>query len=95
MVSLGIDITANKVKNFLLGKDIKETKTLLEVYKQHVEEVSALLGKEYAHGTLKRSDSQEQIPDSTSSAYTAILFYVQFATGCNRVISNRYIYSKA
>lgn len=54
MVSMGMEITANKVKNFLLGKDIKDTKTLLEVYKQHVEEVSALVGKEYAHGTLKR-----------------------------------------
>ena len=51
MVSMGIDITANKVKNFLLGKDIKDTKMLLEVYKQHVEDVSALVGKEYAHGT--------------------------------------------
>ncbi|MEO5601949.1 MAG: site-specific integrase [Cyclobacteriaceae bacterium] len=54
MVSTGIDITANKVKNFLLGKDIEESKTLLEVYKQHVEEVKALVGKEYALGTLKR-----------------------------------------
>jgi integrase len=54
MVSLGIEITANKVKNFILGKDIEESKTLLEVYNQHVEEVRALVGKEYAQGTLKR-----------------------------------------
>jgi integrase len=54
MVSMGIEITANKVKNFILGKDIEESKTLLEVYKQHVEEVKALVGKEYAQGTLKR-----------------------------------------
>lgn len=54
MVSLGIEITANKVKNFLLGKEVEESKTLLEVYKQHVEEVKALVGKEYAQGTLKR-----------------------------------------
>ncbi|HYF70217.1 MAG TPA: site-specific integrase [Ohtaekwangia sp.] len=57
MMLKGIDITANKVKNFLLGKEIKDTKTLLEVYKEHVEEVKALVGKEYAHGTLKRYKS--------------------------------------
>jgi hypothetical protein len=49
----GIDITANKVKSFLLGKDIKDCKTLLEIYKEHVEEIKALVGKEYAKGTLK------------------------------------------
>jgi integrase len=54
MMIAGMDITASKVKNFLLGKGIKDTKTLLEVYKQHVEEVKALVGKEYAQGTLKR-----------------------------------------
>ena len=54
MMLKGIDITANKVKNFLLGKDIKDCKTLLEAYKEHVEEIKALVGKEYAKGTLKR-----------------------------------------
>jgi integrase len=54
MVSMGIEITADKVKNFLLGKEMEESKTLLVVYKQHVEEVKALVGKEYAQGTLKR-----------------------------------------
>jgi integrase len=54
MVSMGVEITANKVKNFILGKDIEESKTLLEVYKPHVDEVRALVGKEYAQGTLKR-----------------------------------------
>ena len=57
MMLKGIDIPANKVKNFLLGKEKKDTKTLLEVYKEHVEEVKALVGKEYAHGTLKRYKS--------------------------------------
>src|SRR5688572_4749293 len=33
MMIAGMDITANKVKNYLLGKDIRDTKTLLEVYK--------------------------------------------------------------
>jgi hypothetical protein len=57
MMSKGIDITANKVKSFLLGKDIKDAKTLLVVYREHVEEIKALVGKEYAKGTLKRYKS--------------------------------------
>ncbi|RAW01082.1 hypothetical protein DQQ10_12705 [Pseudochryseolinea flava] len=57
MMLKGIEITANKVKNFLQGKDIKDCKTLLEVYKEHVEEIKALVGKEYAKGTLKRYKS--------------------------------------
>jgi hypothetical protein len=39
MMTMGIDITANKVKNFLLSKDIEESETLPEVYRQHVAEV--------------------------------------------------------
>jgi len=57
MMLQGIDITANKVKNFLLGKDIQDCKTLLEVYNEHVEEIKALVGKKYAKGTLKRYKS--------------------------------------
>lgn len=57
MMLKGIDITANKVKSFLLGKDLKDCKTLLEVYREHVEEIKALVGKEYAKGTLKRYKS--------------------------------------
>ena len=55
LVSTGVDITAQRIKNFLLGiEEDDDTKTLLEVYNQHVEEVRALVGKEYAQGTLKR-----------------------------------------
>ncbi len=55
MVTMGVEITATRIKNFLLGKkEDEDTKTLLEVYKQHIEEVRALVGKEYAQGTLKR-----------------------------------------
>jgi hypothetical protein len=42
MMLKGIDITANKVKSFLLGKDIKDCKTILEVYREHVEEVKGV-----------------------------------------------------
>lgn len=50
MVSMCIEITANKVKNFLLGKDVEESKTLLEVYNQHVEEVKAWLERSMRMG---------------------------------------------
>lgn len=54
MVSIGIEITASRVKDFLLNKNLKSDKTLMGVYNQHVEEIKALVGKEYALGTLKR-----------------------------------------
>lgn len=54
MVIVNIAITASKIKNFLRGKGIYDSRTLLEVYKQHIEEVNALVGKGYTKGTLKR-----------------------------------------
>src|SRR5690606_30593407 len=54
LLTIGEEITAKKVRNFLLGIETDDSKTLLEVYKQHIEEIKALLGKEYAPGTLKR-----------------------------------------
>ncbi len=52
----GIEVTAENIRDFLRGKlkDDEPTITLLEVYRNHVEEVKALVGKEYALGTLKR-----------------------------------------
>ncbi len=54
LLTLGEEITAKKVRNLLLGIETDDSKTLLEVYEQHIEEIKALLGKEYAPGTLKR-----------------------------------------
>lgn len=55
----GIEVTAENIRDFLREKrkDNEPTITILEVYRKHVEEVKALVGKEYALGTLKRFKS--------------------------------------
>jgi integrase len=54
LLTLGEEITAKKIRNFLLGIENDDSKTLLGVYREHIEEIKALIGKEYAPGTLKR-----------------------------------------
>jgi integrase len=54
LLTIGEEITAKKVRNLLLGIENDDSKTLLGVYREHIEEIRALLGKEYAPGTLKR-----------------------------------------
>jgi integrase len=55
----GVVVNAEKIRDFLYGKveDNQPKITLLEVYRNHLEEVRALVGKEYALGTLKRFKS--------------------------------------
>lgn len=52
LLTIGEEITAKKVRNLLLGIENDDSKTLLGVYREHIEEIKALLGKEYAPGTL-------------------------------------------
>lgn len=54
LLTIGEEITARKVRNLLLGIENDDSKTLLDVYREHIEEIKALLGKEYAPGTVKR-----------------------------------------
>lgn len=49
-------ITAENIRKILLHKQ-ETTKTLLHVYKQHIDEIKVLVGKEYAEGTLRRFKS--------------------------------------
>ncbi len=51
-----MDVAKTSVRNKLRGieEDNEPKITILEVYRNHVEEVKALVGKEYALGTLKR-----------------------------------------
>lgn len=53
MMLKGIEITASKSKISYLVKRSRTPRHSLKFYKEHVEEVKALVGKEYAHGTLK------------------------------------------
>lgn len=45
LLTLGEEISAKKVRNFLLGIENDENKTLLEVYNHHIEEVKLLLAR--------------------------------------------------
>jgi hypothetical protein len=52
----GDTITAELIKNKLLGKSEK-TKMLIAVFKDHNKKVAALVGNEYAAGTLTRYET--------------------------------------
>jgi hypothetical protein len=66
LLNKGKEITITSVRNKLrgIGVDNEPKITILEVYRNHVEEVKALVGKEYALGTLKRFKSA-WVPYST------------------------------
>lgn len=53
-----IEVTADKLKLLLQGQDLEKKKNmLLEVFKKHNEQIAALVGQEYAHGTLERYET--------------------------------------
>ena len=53
LLSAGYEVTAQAIKNKLVGKEERQ-KTILEVYKYHNQQFEELVGKEYAIGTLKK-----------------------------------------
>ena len=56
-------ITADKIKRIYLGNDSKH-KMLLEIFQKHNEEVSELVGKDFAAGTLERySTAKKHVSD--------------------------------
>jgi len=55
----GMEITAERVKSKYLGKEEK-THTLLEAIKDHNKKMKALVGKDYAPGTLRRFEVLER-----------------------------------
>ena len=53
-----IEVTADKLKLLLQGQDLEKKKNLLlEVFKKHNEQIAALVGQEYAPGTLERYET--------------------------------------
>lgn len=53
-----IEVTAEKLKLLLQGQDLQKKKSmLLEVFKKHNEQIAALVGQEYAAGTLERYET--------------------------------------
>ncbi|RYE31879.1 MAG: site-specific integrase, partial [Sphingobacteriales bacterium] len=51
-----LEITASEVRDRLKGK-ISKAKTILEVFREHNEKVEALVGREFAPGTLERYET--------------------------------------
>ncbi len=53
-----IEVTAEKLKLLLQGQDLEKKKNmLLEVFKKHNDQIAALVGQEYAAGTLERYET--------------------------------------
>ena len=53
LMMAGVEVSLNSIKNKLDGKT-EHKKSLLDVYRYHVQQVKELVGKQYAAGTLKR-----------------------------------------
>lgn len=53
LMMAGVEVTVNSIKNKIDGKT-EHKKSLLDVYRYHVQQVKELVGKQYAAGTLKR-----------------------------------------
>jgi site-specific recombinase XerD len=48
------ELTAENIKNLLIGKDTRKKYMVLEVFKYHNDQMAALVNQEYAPGTLDR-----------------------------------------
>lgn len=54
LIEMDKELTAESIKNLLLGKDNRKKHMLLEVFQNHNEQMETLVGQEYAPGTLER-----------------------------------------
>jgi site-specific recombinase XerD len=54
LIEIDKELTAENIKNLLLGKDNRKKHMLLEVFQNHNEQMETLVGQEYAPGTLER-----------------------------------------
>ncbi len=58
LLELDKEITPAHIKDVMLGKSInREKKMLMEIFKHHNDQMSSLVGKEYAPGTLQRYET--------------------------------------
>ena len=53
LIETNKSVTAEGIKNMLIGK-IEKSKTILEVFKNHNEQLAALVGSDYSPATLRR-----------------------------------------
>ncbi|MDB5279946.1 MAG: integrase family protein, partial [Ferruginibacter sp.] len=58
LIELSKPVTADNIKNLLLGIEEEKPKyLLLEIFRQHNQQVAALVGRDYAPGTLTRYET--------------------------------------
>ncbi|WP_215235740.1 site-specific integrase [Dyadobacter linearis] len=50
------EVTADAIKNLLLGKD-EDRRTILTIFKEHNDQIAALVGADFAAGTLERYET--------------------------------------
>jgi site-specific recombinase XerD len=50
------EVTADAIKNLLLGKD-EDKRTILTIFKEHNDQIAALVGADFAAGTLERYET--------------------------------------
>ena len=100
------EISAEGLKNILLGKS-NETRTILEVFAHHNEQMEALVGQEFAPLTLKRYKTAKEhtasfikwkykkddmaIKDLNFEFITEFNFWLRSARGCNHNSAIKYM----
>ena len=57
IIEMDKELTAESIKNELLGKNNKQKHMLLEVFKYHNQQMAILINREYAAGTLERYET--------------------------------------
>jgi hypothetical protein len=58
MLDTKVSVTAENLRDRLLGKtDVKRSKMLVSIFKEHNKRIKSLIGKEYAAGTLERYET--------------------------------------
>ncbi|TDE12323.1 site-specific integrase [Dyadobacter psychrotolerans] len=101
-----IKVTAEALKNVLLGKST-ETRTILEVFQYHNEQMAALVGKEFAPLTLSRYKTalehtrsfiqwkykmdDRRISDLDFEFISEFSFWLRSARGCNHNSAIKYM----
>jgi integrase len=101
-----IKVTAEALKNILLGKS-NETRTILEVFQYHNEQMEALVGKEFAPLTLSRYKTalehtrsfiewkykmdDRQIRDLDFEFISEFSFWLRSERGCNHNSAIKYM----
>lgn len=58
LIDRSLPVTAENIKTLIMGQEVKQHKyMLLEIFKYHNDQIKALVGREYAAGTLERYET--------------------------------------